>query len=711
MHFGESGDVKSLARGSFVHIFDLGEIFFWLIFHAPREKETDGKKDPRHIKSMSTSLPSCRYVLKRSTTPCGRPAVKGALCAKCAKNGAAVRWAQAIVSEGAATPAETIAAPQTAVEEEANGSLMDVQEDLSVNLVSPPSGGRVTPSTEIEDWWKDVELVDKAEAICVEKGMGSSSRRWAEDILLYLAFTKGYGQFDFAEYAASLFQEFSFKTPKAKFWISVGGIWCDSATVLEERLGFFYKSFGSLTLAACRFLERLIENSNGKRKQKLEVKCQILLALYLRIREDAWGGFKSTVPTLLKVKEDSWLNSFPKVFPLEDCAFDTRSWERVNFNSSFGFTYKIPVTEVYQDGPPVESLQRVEHYFRRLLWREGREASDDEVAAFTTILAIYISGECRDKTFLILSGSGNNGKSLLLDVMKSLLGSRRGYIEGSSDIFQKTGPGAATPALGRIFGGRRLVGIREASTHSGVFNGDLIKNLTGNESVTYRNLYSDYTDAEMTAHFILVSNATNFTFDKYDDALGRRLRCLELPVRFEDFTAREWTQEEHGSKNILPIDSELASWMVGPEARNALFWLLMRRLRHHVESGKPELPAFPGMNDFTAQFAAASICSKVDLRAVMNDNLEQGQPEDLIPAKMLWEKLFPSTSRGREMSNVKFAEAMENLAKIPGGDFQFAYVKKFGNRAFYSGLRFSDPMYHEEAAGEVSRRRAAHSRK
>lgn len=130
--------------------------------------------------------------------------------------------------------------------------------------------------------------------------------------------------------------------------------------------------------------------------------------------------------------------------------------------------------------------------------------------------------------FFLYGGSGT-GKSTFLEVMRALFGDY-GVTVASSTFRKKRNSDGPTPDL-HTMRGKRFVSTSETVTDS-EFEEDLLKRLSGGDSVTSRELYAK--PVEWSPECVLWM-ATNFVpqFTQEDDAIWRRAKLIPFTTQFD----------------------------------------------------------------------------------------------------------------------------------------------------------------------------------
>jgi len=122
--------------------------------------------------------------------------------------------------------------------------------------------------------------------------------------------------------------------------------------------------------------------------------------------------------------------------------------------------------------------------------------------------------------FLILYGSGNNGKSFLLDVVKKMLGEQNYTTKKLSSVLRDE-----LAALSSLEG--KLALFSDDEKEDVFINTSLLKELTGgNETISIRRLYKDPYEKKLVTKLWITTNVIPYTPDTTD---GFRRRILLVP--------------------------------------------------------------------------------------------------------------------------------------------------------------------------------------
>lgn len=148
------------------------------------------------------------------------------------------------------------------------------------------------------------------------------------------------------------------------------------------------------------------------------------------------------------------------------------------------------------------------------------------------IFGSCLSGEVKNQKFFCFSGSGSNGKSFIIDILKNTLGEYYGLLS-VSNITQKRQPGEqATPQLAECVH-KRVVVFSEPNKKD-VLNVGIMKELSGNDTISARKLRKDPITFIPQFKMILLCNHLPYIDPDEDYSTWRRIRNIKFISTFLD---------------------------------------------------------------------------------------------------------------------------------------------------------------------------------
>jgi putative DNA primase/helicase len=149
---------------------------------------------------------------------------------------------------------------------------------------------------------------------------------------------------------------------------------------------------------------------------------------------------------------------------------------------------------------------------------------DETLKSFLQVLlGSVLSGAVERHWIAFFIGSGANGKSTLMDVIKWVLGDYAAQIKSETLMSQTQHSANANPDIMRLRG-KRLVLSSEISK-SAYLDDEKVKSLTGDATITARKLYSDEIEFNRTHKHIVLGNNTPRTRE-ISNSMGRRVKVV-----------------------------------------------------------------------------------------------------------------------------------------------------------------------------------------
>jgi putative DNA primase/helicase len=186
------------------------------------------------------------------------------------------------------------------------------------------------------------------------------------------------------------------------------------------------------------------------------------------------------------------------------------------------------------------------------------------------------TGDVSEDLLPVLEGSGSNGKTTVLGMVKKALGEYA--IAAPSRLLMSTAA-SEHPTLFATLRGRRLVTIEE-TPEGGTLNIEAVKMLTGGSSITARYMRQDYFEFAPTHQLVLATNHRP-QVEATDYATWRRLRLVPFPYRY--------VRHPQGFLD-RPLDTGLRTRLSGEQQRQAaLAWIVHGAVQWHRNQCLPEV--------------------------------------------------------------------------------------------------------------------------
>jgi P4 family phage/plasmid primase-like protien len=205
-------------------------------------------------------------------------------------------------------------------------------------------------------------------------------------------------------------------------------------------------------------------------------------------------------------------------------------------------------------------------------------------------LRCFLHG-AKNRKFDIWTGSGCNGKTLLVECLARAMGDY---------AFQNTSSWFITPArdadpYGVKLHGKRMVYFEEPPANSQLCI-DKIKMVSGGTKLTARGLYKEPQDVNLQVHLIMVCNLQPDI--QFDGGFERRVVYVPFNLRFLPPHMFDATRPDHRRG-----DDDLAAWMRTPDAAKALLALLLLGSRDPIPDSLPLPPSLQAAADEQTEMA------------------------------------------------------------------------------------------------------------
>ena len=252
--------------------------------------------------------------------------------------------------------------------------------------------------------------------------------------------------------------------------------------------------------------------------------------------------------------------------------FEFREGESNDYiTMSVGYDYNDTYTHKYND---------------LIKFLEDIQPNKEEREYMLTYLSIGLIGN-QLELFTILTGCGRNGKSKLIELLKTTFGDYFGSVQ--SQMFTRSRPDANSPDPGLLSLMKKKIIIASEPEKNSKLNSGFIKFITGRDSTTLRNCHSNDM-IDFTANFITLLICNDIPeCDDIDNAFSKRLRCLNFPTEFVTDPAKE-----NQKKIDVNININFEYW------RSDFMLLLIKYYKKYAE--KHELKATNNILKWTNQY-------------------------------------------------------------------------------------------------------------
>jgi P4 family phage/plasmid primase-like protien len=147
-----------------------------------------------------------------------------------------------------------------------------------------------------------------------------------------------------------------------------------------------------------------------------------------------------------------------------------------------------------------------------------------------TYISTCLPGLNTEELFTILTGSGRNGKSKFISLLKKTFGDY--FSSVSSKLFTRPRPDANAPDPGLLHLTKSRIVVSSESEIGDKYNSGFIKFLSGNDNALLRKCHGN-TMINFKANFIIFCICNDIPeIDCMDNALSKRLRCIGFKTAF-----------------------------------------------------------------------------------------------------------------------------------------------------------------------------------
>jgi P4 family phage/plasmid primase-like protien len=266
---------------------------------------------------------------------------------------------------------------------------------------------------------------------------------------------------------------------------------------------------------------------------------------------------------------------------------------------------------------------------------------------FLKHLSTCLSGGNEAQKFHILTGSGSNGKSMLMNLMATAFGDYCCKAPISLLTQQRNKSAAAAPELVRMKG-RRFVTMQEPDEQVPLNTG-LMKELASCEKITARDLYAgskQMIDFDIQARFHLACNDKP-KVNSTDGGTWRRLVVIDFPMKF--------VPEPQGPRE-LPIDESIVQKVISEEWATCFMSYLIHLYREG--NGWRKLTPPTEVMAYTNEY-------KVESDTVARFMVEFIQPleENVIPESVNWNTITATFQEWKRSNEVVGRAAASDLKK------------------------------------------------
>jgi P4 family phage/plasmid primase-like protien len=258
---------------------------------------------------------------------------------------------------------------------------------------------------------------------------------------------------------------------------------------------------------------------------------------------------------------------------------------------------------------------------------------------FVRFISSCLEGGNKDKIFSIWSGLGDNGKSVLVNLISLAFGEYSVKLPTSLVSGKRSQSASATPELAMMEG--VLISFLQEPDETERMNLGIVKELTGNDSLYVRGLFEKGKNISIKSKFVLIANRIP-QLGTVDKAAWNRIKVIPFLSTFVDDLKKN-NEKEHLYKKDVNFSQKL------PYLAPALMYLLTEEYKNYKLYGLEEPDE---IREYTQELR------------LTNDPLEQFIESDIVTSPessesikeiyesyKVWFKALFSTSKVMDISN------------------------------------------------------------
>lgn len=215
-------------------------------------------------------------------------------------------------------------------------------------------------------------------------------------------------------------------------------------------------------------------------------------------------------------------------------AFDTDPWlfnvENGTINLRTGKFYRHRRDDLLMKMSPVEYDPSARAYRWEQFLMEIMDGDTELVEFLQRAVGYAMTGDTREQCLFFCYGRGSNGKSTLFELLRDLFGDYAQQSDFSTFLSRAGGGDSPRSDLARMRGAR-LVTAGEADHDKG-FDGKILKQLTGNDTIMARHLYENFFEFKPQHKLFLMANHKPIVREQ-TTAFWRRMRLIPFTVEFK----------------------------------------------------------------------------------------------------------------------------------------------------------------------------------
>ncbi len=206
------------------------------------------------------------------------------------------------------------------------------------------------------------------------------------------------------------------------------------------------------------------------------------------------------------------------------------------------------------------------------------ESSQAIIDYLQRLLGYGITGLVTEHIFPVFQGRGRNGKSMLMDIIREVIGPLAAPIRPELLLEQSKNRSAAAPSPDIMALRGLRMAIAEETDEGSKFSASRVKHFTGGTELTGRNPHDKYDTTFSPAHLLFLLTNERPAAPASDHAFWARMRLIEFRLSFVMDPKADFER---------PINKELAKQILATERSQILAWLVEGCLKWQADGLKP----------------------------------------------------------------------------------------------------------------------------
>lgn len=335
-------------------------------------------------------------------------------------------------------------------------------------------------------------------------------------------------------------------------WVTI-----DSGYTLLERIS---NDVAAKYLSCFKIASSETNKNNGIKRDDSIKNLQTLLHTVTKLKEHrtATTLVKTCARKMYDNKFEETLDANPYLIGFDNGVFDLQTMkfrdgvpdDRLTMN--VGYSYK-------DSKPKREIIEKIEDLIEKI------QPENDMREYIYRFFSSCLDGKNRDQSFRIFTGTGGNGKSVIVKLFELAFGEYYGVLPAAVLTMKDSGPNNASPFLA-VTRGKRAVAIHETEGDASIQLGKM-KGITGGDKITTRKLFGDPFDFTPQFKLFLICNKLP-KIPSDDGGTWRRIKVTPFESKF--VTADKVNPAKHHYLRDNSLDDEKLG-----ELSQAFMWMLI----------------------------------------------------------------------------------------------------------------------------------------